>query len=107
MPKYNTLCVNHSRCEWALRLSIAERVQIANWFEAHISRNKKVHIAWLGFLPIAHAHTLFIAYQMIKNPTFKAYSESEILQKAWEAQLTSVPSIIKEVDVGLMSTRNV
>jgi len=36
---------------------------------------------------------------MTKNPTFKAYSEPEILQKAWEAQLTSVPSILKEVDV--------
>jgi len=80
-------------------LSIAERAQIANWFEAHISWNKKVHITWLGFLPIAHAHTLFIAYQMTKNPTFKMYSEPEILQKAWEAQLTSVLSILKEVDV--------
>jgi len=80
-------------------LSIAERAQIANWFEANVSRNKKVRIAWLGFLPIAHAHTLFIAYRMTKNPTFKAYSESEILQKAWEAQLTTVPSILKEVDV--------
>ena len=36
---------------------------------------------------------------MTKNPTFKTYNESEILQKAWEAQLTSVPSILKEVDV--------
>ena len=33
---------------------------------------------------------------MTKNPTFKAYSEPEILQKAWEVQLTSVPSILKE-----------
>ena len=56
--------------------------------------NKKVRIAWLGLLPIAHAHTLFIAYRMTKNPTFKAYSEPEILQKAWEVQLTSVPSIL-------------
>ena len=80
-------------------LSIVERAQIANWFEAHVSQNKKVLIAWLGFLPIAHAHTLFIAYRMIKNPTFKMYSETEILQKAWEVQLTSVPSILREVDV--------
>lgn len=54
----------------------------------------------MGFLPItSHAYTLFIAYRMTKNSTFKAYSEPEILQKAWEAQLTSVPSILKEVDV--------
>jgi len=80
-------------------LSVVERAQIANWFEAHISQNKKVRIAWLGFLPIAHAHTLFIAYRMTKNPTFKMYCETEIVQKAWEAQLTSVPSILREVDV--------
>ena len=66
-----------------------------------VSRNKKVRIAWLGFLPIAH--TLFIAYRTTKNPAFKAYSEPEILQKAWEVQLTSVPSILRR----LMSTRNV
>ena len=105
MPKYNTSCVNHFRCECALRLSISERSQIANCFEAHFSRNKKVCIAWtwLGFLPIAHAHTLrlFIAYRRTKNPTFQAYSGPETLQKAWEAQLTSVPSILKEVDVDL------
>ena len=56
-------------------LSIVERAQIANWFEAHVSQNKKVWIAWLGFLLIAHAHTLFITYRMTKNPTFKMYSE--------------------------------
>ena len=80
-------------------ISIVERAQIANWFEAHVSQNKKVCIAWLGLLPIAHAHTLFIAYRMTKNPMFKIYSKTEILQKAWEAQLTGVPSILMEVDV--------
>jgi hypothetical protein len=38
--------------------SIIERAQIANWFEARVSRNKKVRMAWLGFLQIAHAHTI-------------------------------------------------
>ena len=54
-------------------LSVVERAQIANWFETHISRNKKTRIAWLGFLPIAHAHTIFIAYRMTtgKDPKFK------------------------------------
>ena len=80
-------------------LSIIERAQIANWIEAHISQNKKVRITWLGFLPIAHAHTLFIAYRLTKDPKFKTQNELDILQKAWEAQLTSVPTILKEVDV--------
>jgi len=34
-----------------------------------------------------------------QNLTFKTYSEWAILQKAWEAQLISVLSILKEVDV--------
>jgi len=36
----------------------------------------------LSFLPIAHAHTLFIAYQMTKDPDFKGVPELEIHQKA-------------------------
>jgi hypothetical protein len=56
-------------------------------------------MAWLGFLPIAHAHTVFIAYRMNKDPTFKTQDELDILRKAWEAQLTSVPTILKEADV--------
>ena len=43
-------------------LSVVERAQIANWFETWVSRNKQLRIKWLGLLPIAHAHTLFIAY---------------------------------------------
>ncbi|KIJ98355.1 hypothetical protein K443DRAFT_104066, partial [Laccaria amethystina LaAM-08-1] len=80
-------------------LSITERAQIANWFETHISRDKRIQVAWFGFLPIAHAHTLFIAHRMTKNPTFKTYSEVEILHKAWDVQLTSVPMILNEIDV--------
>ena len=85
-------------------LSIIERAQIANWFEAHISQNKKIRVNWLGFLPIAHAHTIFIAYRMMQDsspncPILKTQNEQDILQKAWEAQLTSVPTILNEVDV--------
>jgi len=53
----------------------------------------------MGLLPIAHAHTLFIAYRMVKDPTFKATPESEILRKAWEVQLTGSTAILKEIDV--------
>jgi hypothetical protein len=48
-------------------LSVIERAQIANWFETHISREKDVWTLWVSLLPIAHAHTLFIAYQMTKG----------------------------------------
>ena len=36
---------------------------------------------------------------MTKNPVFETYSQMEILQKAWDAQLTSIPLILREVDI--------
>ena len=80
-------------------LSVIERAQIANWFEVHIGRKPDVRALWLGRLPIAHAHTLFIAYRMTKDRAFKGLTWTDILQKAWVAQLMSVPSILGEVDV--------
>jgi hypothetical protein len=59
----------------------------------------KARALWLGRLPIAHAHTLFIAYRMTKDPAFEALSWMDTLQKAWVAQLTGIPSILQEVDV--------
>ena len=43
-------------------LLVSERTQIANWFETHISLTKDNRGLWLGCLPIAHAHTIFIAF---------------------------------------------
>jgi hypothetical protein len=80
-------------------LSVIERAQIANWFDAHIGREQEVRTLWLGRLPSAHAHTLFIAYRMTKDSAFEAFTWTDILQKAWAAQLTGVPSILGEVDV--------
>ena len=80
-------------------LSVVERAQIANWFEIHIGREQDVRALWLGRLPIAHAHTLFIAYRMTKDPVFKHLTWTDVLQKAWVAQLTGTPSILGEVDV--------
>ena len=76
-----------------------ERAQIANWFETHVSREQDVRGLWLGQLPIAHAHTLFIAYRMTKEPAFEDLTWADMLQKAWVAQLTGTPSILGEVDV--------
>jgi hypothetical protein len=80
-------------------LSVIERAQIANWFETHISREKDVRTLWVSLLPIAHAHTLFIAYRMTKDPTFSDLTDPDMLQRAWVAQLMSIPSILGEVDV--------
>jgi len=80
-------------------LSVVERAQIANWFETWVSRNEQLHTKWLGLLPIAHVHTLFITYRMTKDPDFNGHPESEVRQKAWEAQLTGTPTILKEIDI--------
>ena len=42
-------------------------------------------------IPIAHAHTFFIAYRMTKDPAFRDLADLEVLQKAWVAQMTNVP----------------
>ncbi|KIM36004.1 hypothetical protein M413DRAFT_14221 [Hebeloma cylindrosporum] len=80
-------------------LSVIERAQIANWFEKTVSMSKKLRIQWMGLLPIAHAHTLFIAYRMAKDSTFESIPELEILRKAWEVQLTGSTAILREIDV--------
>ena len=43
--------------------------------------------------------TLFIAYRMSKDPVFEGLTWTDILQKAWVAQLTGVPSILGEADI--------
>ena len=43
-------------------LSIVEHAQVTNWFEKNIAWETNVQALWVGLLPIAHAHTLFIAY---------------------------------------------
>ncbi|KAF5373500.1 hypothetical protein D9615_009459 [Tricholomella constricta] len=80
-------------------LSIVERAQISNWFEAHISKDPKLRKHWLGLLPIAHAHTLFIASCLKVEPRNRDLAESDTLKKAWSLQLTGVPSVWTDVDV--------
>ncbi|KAF8886612.1 hypothetical protein CPB84DRAFT_1816710 [Gymnopilus junonius] len=50
-------------------LSIIERAQISNWFDIHIGkRSKKARLAWLGYLPLAHAHMLYISQCLQRSP---------------------------------------
>ena len=53
-------------------LSVSKRAQIANWFETHISLTKDNWGLWLGRLPIAHAHTVFIAFRMHQDSHYKS-----------------------------------
>jgi hypothetical protein len=80
-------------------LSVIERAQIANWFETHVSLTKEARVLWMTRLPIAHAHTIFIAFRIRKDPCYKTLTIPDLFLKAWEAQLTGVPTILKNVDV--------
>ncbi|KAF9460242.1 hypothetical protein BDZ94DRAFT_1311699 [Collybia nuda] len=74
-------------------LTVLERVCIAKWFELHISQKRELRKNWLGYLPIAHAHTLFISSRIKSDAKFNDLSDDALLQKAWEIQFTGVPSI--------------
>ena len=50
-------------------------------------------------LPIAHAHTIFIAFRIRKDPRYKMLQIPDLFRKAWEVQLTGVPTVTKDVDV--------
>jgi len=80
-------------------LSVSERAQIANWFETHISLTKDTRVLWLGRLPIAHAHTVFIAFRIHQDPHYKTLTTSELFSKAWEVQLTGALMILSSIDV--------
>ncbi|TFK32445.1 hypothetical protein BDQ12DRAFT_773402 [Crucibulum laeve] len=81
-------------------LSVIERAQISNWFEHHImDNNKKLRRFWLGLLPIAHAHTIYISAHLQPNPKYQSLNEEERLEEAWKFQLSAVPSLDTDVDV--------
>ena len=52
-------------------LSVIERAQIANWFETHVGLTKEARVLWMTRLPIAHVHTIFIAFRIHKDPRYK------------------------------------
>ncbi|KAF9460088.1 hypothetical protein BDZ94DRAFT_1378544 [Collybia nuda] len=80
-------------------LTVLERARIANWFETHVSQKKELRQKWLGLLPIAHAHTIFISSRIKSDPRFEGLSDGNLLQKAWDIQITGVSSIWTDVDV--------
>ncbi|KAF5379487.1 hypothetical protein D9615_006638 [Tricholomella constricta] len=80
-------------------LSIIERAQVANWFEVHVSTDKKIRHKWLGLLPIAHAYTVFISSRLKAEPKHRHLADNIILEKAWKIQFTGLPSLWTDVDV--------
>ncbi|KAF8171478.1 hypothetical protein BJ912DRAFT_860528 [Pholiota molesta] len=80
-------------------LSLTERAQISNWFEAHVSKNKNLRHKWLGRLPIAHAHTLYILKSVKADPKNKGLTQNMLLEKAWDVQFSGTPSALIDTDV--------
>ena len=81
-------------------LSIEERAQIANWFDIHITRkDKKLRLTWLGYLPLAHAYTLYIAYRLKSDPKMAKLEGKDLLLRAWAAQFTGTSERLIDVDV--------
>ncbi|KDR68095.1 hypothetical protein GALMADRAFT_146583 [Galerina marginata CBS 339.88] len=61
--------------------------------------DKKLGHYWLGFLPIAHAHTIYISANLQSDPKYEDLNEEELLEEAWKLQLSAVPSLGGDVDV--------
>jgi len=56
--------VNSTLLPYVASLPVTERLQISNWFESHISKDPQFRHEWMGLLPIAHAHTVYIAHRL-------------------------------------------
>lgn len=73
---------------FASSLTMEERAMISNWFEEKISEgDKTLRRHWMGFLPIAHAHTIFLANKLKTRETDAAgFTQNHLLDKAWDVQ---------------------
>jgi len=81
-------------------LSIEERAQISNWFDIHITRkDKKLRLSWLGYLPLAHAYTVYIAYRLKSDPKMAKLTGKDLLLRAWAVQFTGSSERLIDVDV--------
>jgi len=56
-------------------------------------------VLWMTRLPIAHMHTIFITFRLCKDLCYKMLMIMDLFHKAWEAQLTGVPTILKGIDI--------
>lgn len=81
-------------------LSVIEQAQIANWFEVQVAKgNKTLRQLWIGYLPIAHAHTLYIVHQLLKcDSKLTSLTRKDLLEHAWEVQFAGSSRLL-EIDV--------
>ncbi|KAF5329617.1 hypothetical protein D9619_009245 [Psilocybe cf. subviscida] len=79
-------------------LSMTDRAQIARWFEVNIcDKDSGVRNVWLGFLPLAHAYTVYIAHRMcLVDPSL---SLDDALDHAWKILLSAEQISASGVDV--------
>ncbi|PPQ82454.1 hypothetical protein CVT26_012730 [Gymnopilus dilepis] len=83
-------------------LSLMERAQIANWFETFVGKEAKNRQKWINRLPLAHAHTLFIAFRLRYGEATSRYKDARtnvVLQKAWDILVEGSLAPRIEVDV--------
>ena len=84
-------------------LLIEERAQIANWFNTHITRkDKKIRLAWLGYLPLAHVYTLYITYHLESDPKMAKLEGKDLLPCAWVVQFMGTLERLIDINVEIM-----
>lgn len=89
---------------FASRLTIIERAMIANWFEIKIcGGDQTLRKDWIGRLPIAHAHTVYLAHKLkaeLKDEDGKPLTGNKLLDEAWEIQTKGTErDLLSDVDV--------
>jgi hypothetical protein len=98
--------IRKSLVPFAGDLTFPEHAKIANWFEKHVAdQDPKRRKEWLGLLPIAHAHTIYIASQLKVDCSGAAEGAGELeisIQRAWQKQMGTSPSPWSEVDVDVL-----
>ena len=77
-------------------LSLTERAQVSNWFEANISRDKKNDTFGLDTCPL-HIHILYILLKV--DPKYATLGNWELISKAWNVQFSGTPSVLQDVDI--------
>lgn len=85
-------------------LTIVERAMIANWFEVKIcGGDQTLRKNWIGLLPIAHAHTIYLAHKLKnerKGKDGKPFNLNKLLDEAWKIQSNGTKmDLLSDVDV--------
>lgn len=78
------------------RLTIMVQARISNWFEKEVAQgNQTLRHRWIGLLPIAHTHTLYLVHKLAKFDTLT----QEHIEEAWILQKHEVADLYCHIDV--------